>query len=222
MTGTLYRNLYSNNGQLAGFLSALNSKSFQNPTIIKPTTTDSIYADIIVLLSQLPVGMITPNSPYVNSDYILTFENLGTLDIFGLDFGLQYNVYESQRHLVQIGASVDWVDKDQIALSTGGTVPLNAPKAKCSVTFDHTLKKSGFGYGLSFRYAMPYDAASSIYEGHVDPMYILDARVSYRLKQYKGLLLSINVNNVNNYQWAAFPGAPLMGTQAYFRAQITF
>jgi outer membrane receptor protein involved in Fe transport len=56
----------------------------------------------------------------------------------------------------------------------------------------------------------------------VKPDYLLDARVSYRPSFYKGLMLSINVNNVANYQWSTFPGTPLMGAQFFARAQVTF
>jgi len=221
-SGLLYRNLYVNNGGLASFLSALNGvASLRNKTITGPIT-DSTWDALVVLLAQLPIGDITPNSKYVNSDYILTYQNLGRLDVFGIDFGAQYNAYENSRHNIMLGGSLSWVDKDQFTLSTGQAVPLNAPKAKFSISFDHTMKKSGFGYGLDFRYQMPYYASSSIYVGEVSPMYILDAKISYRLKWYNKMLLSVNVNNVNNYQWSAFPGAPLMGTQVYVKAQVTF
>jgi hypothetical protein len=101
-------------------------------------------------------------------------------------------------------------------------VPLNAPKVKASATFDHLLKKIGIGYGLSFRYQMGYFAESSVYSGEVKPAYLPDLRLSYRPNFYKGLLLSINVNNFVNYQWRSFPGTPLMGAQFFARAQVTF
>ena len=222
-SGQLYRNLYKNNGALNNLLlSALDGQpSLQNPTIT-PSIHGSVWDELTVLLSQLPIGAITPNSKYVNSDYILTYENLGRLDVFGIDFGAQYNAYEDTRHSITVGGSLSWVDKDQFTLSTGQSVSLNAPKVKGSVTFDHILKKSGFGYGLMFRSQMAYDAASSVYVGHVSPCYILDAKLSYRLKWYKKMMVSVNVNNLTNYQWSAFPGAPVMGTQVYFKAQITF
>ena len=223
-TGQLYKNLYgSGNPQLNALLkSALDGVgALQNPTITPPVT-GSVWDEVVVLLSQLPIGDITPNSKYVNSDYILTYENLGRLDLFGMDFGAQLNAYEDTRHMVGLGTSLSWVNKDHFVLSTGETVNLNAPIAKFSLSFDHSLKKSGFAYGLQFRYAMPYDASSSVYIGHVDPCYILDAKLSYKLKWYKKLMLSVNVNNLTNHQWSSFPGAPLMGTQAYFRAQVTF
>lgn len=69
---------------------------------------------------------------------------------------------------------------------------------------------------------MGYEANSSVYAGTVKPAYILDARVSYRPSFYKGLLLSINVNNVTNYQWQSFPGAATMGAQFFAKAAVTF
>ena len=221
-SGQLYRNIHRNSNFLNGILGALNgTPSLQNSTIT-PKDSTSIYDEVVVLVSQLPIGAITPNSKYVNSDYILTFENLGRLDLFGLDLSLSYIAFETNRHNIVLAGSLSYVDKDKFTLSTGESVNLNAPKAKFSLSFNHNLKLSGFGYGLQFRYQTPYDGSSAVYVGHVDPMYILDAQVSYRLKWYKNLLLAVNVNNVTNYQWSAFPGTPKMGTQAYFKALVTF
>lgn len=222
--GRLYKNLYANGGALNNTLVPLldGAASLQNASIV-PSIPGTVWDEFIVLTYQFPMGTITPNdSALVNSDYILTYKNLGRLDVFGIDFGFQYNIVESEQHSINAGGSLSWVNKDQLTLSTGENVPLNAPKLKASVTFDHTLKKPGFGYGLTFRYAMGYDAASSIYSGTVKPAYLLDARVSYRPSFYKNLLLSINVNNVTNYQWQSFPGTAIMGTQFYARAQVTF
>ncbi len=222
-TGQLYKNLYVNyGGYYSKLLSGLNGEAALRNTTITGPIKDSTWDALVVLLSQLPIGSITPNSKNVNSDYILTFENLGRLDVFGFDMSLQYNLYETNQHNVVLASTLSYVDKDQFILSTGQGVPLNAPKAKFSFSFNHTLKQSGFGYGLQFRYQMPYYGESSVYEGQVAPMYILDASISYRLKWYKKLLLAVNVNNVTNYQWSAFPGTPLMGTQCYIKAQVTF
>lgn len=223
-TGRLYQNLYANGGALNNLLKPIldGNPSLQNHSIV-PSVAGSVWDEFIVLTYQFPMGTITPNdSAHVNSDYILTYKNLGRLDVFGVDFGFQYNIFENREHSISAGGSFSWVDKDQLKLSTGETVALNAPKVKASASFDHDIKKVGFGYGLTFRYAMGYDASSAIYVGHVKPAYILDARVSYRPSFYKGLLLSINVNNVNNYQWQSFPGTAIMGTQFYARAQVTF
>jgi iron complex outermembrane receptor protein len=222
--GKLYDNLKANGGLLDGFLkgSLEGVSDLTNPSIVAPDTT-TVWDELVVLMNQLPIGTITPNdSDLINSDFILTYQNLGRLDVFGIDFGFQYNAYEDKAHSVMAGGSLSWVNKDQIKLSTGGRVALNAPKVKASVTFDHQLKKPGFGYGLTFRYQMGYEANSAVYFGDVKPAYLLDARVSYRPNFYKNLMLSINVNNVANYQWQSFPGTPKMGTQFFARAQVTF
>lgn len=222
--GLLYQNLYASGGTLNSLLvNTLDGvEALQNSTIV-PSIPGSVWDELIVMSYNFPLGTITPNDrDLVNSDYILTYKNLGRLDVFGLDFGFQYMIYDDNRHNVSAGGSLSWVNKDQLTLTSGENVPLNAPKVKTSVTFDHLLKKAGFGYGFSFRYQMGYQAESSVYSGYVKPAYILDARVSYRPHFYNNLLLSINVNNVNNYQWQSFPGTPLMGTQFFARAQVTF
>lgn len=223
--GRLYDNLH----QVGGFYdNALKSAglngnpALQNPSIVAPDSTTT-WDELVVLLHQLPLGTITPNDPnLVGSDFILTYKNVGRLDVFGIDFGLQYDIVQTEQHIVTLGANLSWMDKDKFTLTSGETIYLNAPKLKTGITFDHTIKKVGFSYGLNFRYNIGYHASSSIYEGDVDPAYLLDARVSYRPKFYPGLLLAINVNNVANYQWSSFPGTPKMGTAFYGRAQVTF
>lgn len=222
--GLLYKNLYANGGTLNSILvSTLDGAgALQNSTIV-PSIPGSVWDELIVLSYNFPLGTITPNDDQlVKSDYLLTYKNVGRLDVFGIDLGLQYDAVQTEQHNVTFGANMSWVDKDKFVLSSGETIYLNAPKFKTSFSFDHNLKKSGFGYGLSFRYQMGYHANSSVYEGDVKPTYLLDARVSYRPSFYKGLLLSVNVNNVANYQWQSFPGTPLMGTTFFARAQVTF
>lgn len=222
--GRLYQNLYANGGALNNLLVPIldGASSLQNANIV-PSIAGTVWDEFVVLTYQFPMGTITPNdSSLVNSDFILTYKNLGRLDVFGLDFGFQYNIYDDNYHNINAGGSVSWVDKDQLRLSSGETVALNAPRFKSSVTFDHTIKKPGFSYGFTFRYQMGYDANSSVYFGYVKPAYLLDARVSYRPSFFDKMLLSINVNNVANYQWQSFPGTPLMGTQFFARAQFTF
>lgn len=222
--GQLYDNLKANNGAIDNVLNGVlgGNPGLQNPNIVAPDPTTA-WDELVVLMNQLPVGTITPNdAELVGSDFILTYKNVGRLDVFGIDFGFQYNIVENDIHSLSAGGSLSWVDKDQIKLSTGELISLNAPKLKASVTADHIVKKVGFGYGLTFRYQKEYYAISSIYVGDVKAAYLLDARVSYRPKFYEGLLLSINVNNVANYQWRAFPGTPLTGAQFFVRAQVTF
>ncbi len=223
--GRLYDNL-----QLAGgfYDNALKSAglngnpSLQNDSIVASDST-TCWDELVVLMHQLPLGTITPNDPeLVGSDFLLTYKNVGRLDVFGIDFGLQYDVIKSDLHLVTMGANMSWVDKDKFTLTSGETIYLNAPKLKSSFSFDHSLKKIGFDYGFNFRYQMGYHASSAIYEGDVKPAYLLDLRMCYRPSFYKGLLLCINVNNVTNYQWRSFPGTPLMGTTFYAKAQVTF
>jgi iron complex outermembrane receptor protein len=224
--GLLYKNLYANGGFLNNQLApVLDAQASLHNTSIVPTTPGSAWSELVVLTNKFPIGTITPNSPYVGSDYILTYENIGTINIFGLDLGLQYAIYETNLHKFSMGGNFSWVDKNDVVVAPGDTAWLNAPKFKAGLQADYMQKKIGFGAGISWRMQSGYFAESSIYSGQVLPIYdMLDARVSYRMPFYKGLLLSINVNNLRNHQWSSFsmPGIPLMGTQFYVRAQITF
>jgi iron complex outermembrane receptor protein len=214
----LVNQLKANAAPLYSFLKALDNKApYQNSNLVK-SDSGAVWDEVLVLLSQLPIGTVTPKDPKVNSDYILTYQNLGTLDLFGADVGLQYQVVKD----IAIGGSFSWVNKDQIRVSTGQTAPLNAPMYKSSLTFDHMLSRYGFGYGLSWRWQDAYPGNSSVYIGTIRAANLLDARISYRPKFYKKLLLAVNVNNLLNYHWQSFPGAVHLGTTFLWKAMITF
>ncbi|MCW3126545.1 MAG: TonB-dependent receptor [Bacteroidetes bacterium] len=200
------------------FLKALdNQPAYTNNNIVK-SDSGHVYDEILVLLSQLPMGVVTPKDGKINSDYILTYQNLGTLDLFGLDLGLQYQATKD----VYIGGSFSLVDKDHITISTGQIAWLNAPKYKASLSLDHVISKVGFGYGASWRWQDSYTANSAVYSGTVSASNIFDARISYRPNFYKGLLFAVNVNNLLNYKWQSFPGTAHMGTTFMWKVQVTF
>ena len=214
----LVAKLKANAAPIYGLLSALdNQPAYQNSNLVKPDS-GSVYDEVLVLLSQLPIGTVTPKNSKVGSDYILTFENLGTLDVFGMDYGLQYEVYKG----IQVGGSFSWVNKDEIHVSTGQIAPLNAPKFKSSISYDQTFSKYGFGYGLSWRWQDAYPGNSSVYIGTVSAANLVDARLSYRPNFYKRLLFAVNVNNLFNYHWQSFPGAVHLGTTFLWKATISF
>jgi outer membrane receptor for ferrienterochelin and colicins len=210
--------LKANAAPLYSALSALDNKApYTNPNLVKPDS-GAVYDEVLVLLSQLPIGTVTPKDSKIGSDYILTYNNLGTLDLFGLDLGLQYQVTKD----IAIGGSFSWVNKNEIQLSTGQIAPLNAPKYKSSMTFDHTISKIGIGYGLTWRWQDAYPGNSSVYIGTVSAANLFDARLTYRPKFYKKLLFAVNVNDIFNYHWQSFPGAAHVGTTLLWKAMITF
>ena len=209
--------LKANGAALTPYLPGLATQpGLQNPNLIKPDTTN-VYTAMLVLLSQLPIGTITPKDSKIGSDYILTFQNLGTLDLFGMDLGAQYQITKD----ISMGGSFSWVNKNEIRVSTGQIAPLNAPMYKSSVTFDHTISKYGFGYGFSWRWQDAYPGNSSVYIGTVSAANLVDARLSYRPNFYKKVLFAINVNNLFNYHWQSFPGAVHLGTTFLWKATIT-
>jgi outer membrane receptor for ferrienterochelin and colicins len=210
--------LKANAAQVYSFLSALdNQPAYTNNNIVK-SESGTVYDEVLVLLTQLPLGTVTPKDSKVNSDYILTYQNLGTLDVFGTDVGVQYQATKD----VYLSGSFSLVDKDHITISTGQIAWLNAPKYKASLGLDHVISKVGFGYGATWRWQDSYNASSSVYVGTVSAANLVDARISYRPKFYKGLLLAVNVNNLFNYKWQSFPGTAHMGTTLMWKAQVTF
>jgi len=87
--------------------------------------------------AQLGVGIVTPENEegLVNQDMIVTYVNLGDVDIFGADIGLTYVVNKD----IQIQGSYSFASKDELISNQGDIVAFNAPKNKFSLGLDHTV-----------------------------------------------------------------------------------
>jgi len=220
-TGILYQNLMANGGNLNNLLLPLlnNNPDFTNNSIVTSDST-TVWDELIVLFNQLPVGTVTPDNDKVNSDFILTYQNVGTIDVFGLDLGAQINLTDD----ILVGASYSWVDKNKFALrgTNGETVSLNAPRNKFALTYDHNIPKWGFNFGLTYRWQQEYEAQSSLYFGMVEQANLVDFRMGYNPRFFKNMTLSMDINNLMNQRWRPFPGTPAMGTTMLWRLAFRF
>jgi outer membrane receptor for ferrienterochelin and colicins len=220
-TGILYQNLMANGGNLNNLLLPLlnNNPDFTNNSIVT-SDSNTVWDELIVLFNQLPVGTVTPDNDKVNSDFILTYQNVGTIDVFGLDLGAQINLTDD----IVVGASYSWVDKNKFTLkgTNGESVSLNAPRNKFALTYDHNITQWGFNFGLTYRWQQEYEAQSSLYFGKVEQANLVDFRVGYNPRFFKNMTLSMDINNLMNQRWRPFPGTPAMGTTMLWRLAFRF
>lgn len=221
--GLLHDNLEASpfTSLVAGLLD--NNPAYQNPNVVTPQS-GTIYDELAVIIagaaSQIPVGSVTPDDENVNSDVILTYVNLGTIDVAGLDLGLTYQV----RNDLSFSASYSHVNKDRIPLAGAqdGYVALNAPKHKMSVGGEYNNEKYGFVTRVTWRWQDGFPANSSVYVGDVKAANFVDFNVSYKAWFNRNLQLTLDVNNVLNYKFQRFPGTPAMGTLVFGKVAYTF
>lgn len=190
----------------------------------------TVWDDLAYLLAganqRIPFGSVTPDNELIGSDMILVYQNLGTIDVAGIDLSLNYIAVDNERHNILIGAAGSFVNKDRIPLKGAqyGYVALNAPKFKTSVSFEHNTKKLGIGYGINWRWQDAFVANSAVYSGYVNASNLIDVSLSYRpqFEKTKGIAIVANVNNLLNYRFQRFPGTPEIGRMGSLKLSYTF
>lgn len=181
-----------------------------------PTQNGYIY--------DFSAGTVAPESDLVNSDLILTYINLGTVDLFGSDLGVRY-VEKIKKMEMTVSGMFSFVNKDRISLegASDGYVALNAPKYKTSLALDFAnIANLGIGAGANWRWQDAFPANSALYVGDVSAAHLLDLNISYRPSFSKNTLISGSFYNVTDNKFQRFPGTPYIGFYAMAKVSHTF
>ncbi len=182
------------------------------------------YDELVVIFTgaaaQIPNGSLTPDHPKVGNDIILTYKNLGTLSVGGMDLSANYHVNDK----LTLGAAYSYVTEDSIPLEGAqlGYVAMNAPKHKLALTGEYNFKKIGLKTRVAYRWQDSYPANSAVYVGTVDAIHYLDMGFTYTIPKSPGTSISLDLQNVTNNKKRPFPGTPKMGTLAMIRIAQTF
>jgi len=200
----------------AQLLALLTGKT--NPTNAEIVTG---YSTLVGQLGTLGGGVIAPDNTNTQRDIILTYLNLGTVDVAGADFSFSYMVSK----LLNIEGAFSFVNKDRIPLlgAAGGFVSLNAPKYKSALNVDYKMPfNNDISARVGWRWMDKFDANSAVYVGRVNAMNMVDLGLSWRLKSSQNTVLSLNVNNVFDHRHQFFPLTSGIGRVALFKILHTF
>lgn len=166
-------------------------------------------------------GTIAPDNTGTGNDVVLTYLNLGTVDVAGAD--LSFNYVASK--LLNIEGAFSFVNKDKIPLmgAAGGFVSLNAPRFKSALNLDYKMPfNNNVSARLGWRWMDQFDANSAVYVGRVNAMNMLDLGLSWRPSTSQNTVLSLNINNVLDHRHQFFPMTSAMGRVALFKILHTF
>ena len=188
-----------------------------------PTNAEIVtgYATLIGQLGTLAGGVIAPDNLGTNRDIILTYLNLGTVDVAGADLNFSYMASK----LLNIEGAFSFVNKDRIALlgAAGGFVSLNAPKYKSALSLDYKMPfNNNVSARVGWRWMDQFDANSAVYVGRVNAMNMVDLGFSWRLKSSQNTVFSFSVNNLFDHRHKFFPLTSAVGRVALFKVLHTF
>lgn len=213
---TIEQNLASGNvnGIVAGALSATAAGSGLN----------NVTELIIGAATNLSLGTVAPDNDLVNSDLILTYINLGKVDVAGADVGATY-VEKIKETNLTISGMFSFVNKDRIPLegASGGFIALNAPKYKTSFAVEAgNIGNTGIGAGINWRWQDAFPANSAIYVGDVSAANLVDLNISYRPNFSENTVFSGTFYNITNNEFQRFPGTPFIGFYTMLKLAHTF
>ena len=194
------------------------------------------------LLAGIPLGTIGFNDP-INTDYRLraTYRRVDqTVKVWGADLGMSYQ-FTQDFALDWTGSVVNRIVFDEIQVGTS-PLALNAPGAKTTVTARYNGVENGFGFETRWRYTDAFPVNSGVYESGVDnpsgagvangkfqyPSVAVsnqfDVQFSKRFAAIgsKGVVFSLNVQNIFDNKVATFVGVPALGRLALTKLSYTF
>ncbi len=189
------------------------------------------------LLAGIPLGTVGfTDQVNTNSNLRATYRRVDkTVEVWGADLGMSYQ-FTDDFALDWTGSVVNRTVFDEIRVGTS-PLALNAPGAKTTVTARYQGQESGFGLEGRWRYTDAFTVNSGVYESNVlnpsnaGPFQYpgvqvsnqFDIQVSKRFATIgKGVVWSLNVQNIFNNEVATFVGVPALGRLALTKLSYTF
>ena len=155
----------------------------------KGSFTPAQAAQIAGLLSQVPVGTISPQQAFDPTDILVVARNFGQVSLWGVDAAATLDLGAR----ASLAASYSWVSHDLFPDVSGiGDVALNAPQNKASLAFTWHDPPRGLAANVKARYIEGFPVISGIFAGQVEPYAVLDADVDWRLPFADRTTLSVS------------------------------
>jgi iron complex outermembrane receptor protein len=173
-------------------------------------------AEVARLIAEVPLGVVAPEQAGGSgATIVLTDRNLASFDLFGVDFSLAW--FLSDRWSLEGSAS--WVSDDGFPAGSGPdaeVVPLNAPGLKGSAVIRYRDAARGWHGTVRARGVQSFPASSGVFAGQVEGYGVVDLNLGHRFGA-TGLWLQLDVQNVLDTAYSAFPGAPTLGRLVLLR-----
>ena len=166
---------------------------------------------LAVLMSQLPVGTVTPEEAFDPWDIMVTYRNFGNIRFWGADFDV--TAFLSRRFAVS--GTYSWVSRNVFPIESGfgavDTIPLNAPTNKGSLALLYRDDRIGLNAQVRTRLIESFPVNSGVYSGVVDGYAVFDASVGYQFPWRHNLLLVLSAFNLLDNVHREFVGGAEIG-----------
>jgi len=140
-----------------------------------------------------------------------------TLTAQGFAVGLDYSLPRGYR----IGGNYNWnrLDEADKLAADGFLAEFNTPEHKYNITFGNRKVTDKLGFNVAYRWQDEFLWESSFAQGKVPSVAVIDAQVSYRMKDLKSVI-KLGGSNLGNTRYVLNYGGPTLG--AIYYVSITF
>lgn len=158
--------------------------------------------------STVPGGPLVENSfsTYTNFNQEVTSQ--------GIAAGLEYSLPKGYR----VTGNYNW-NRLNTALTPGFLAEFNTPEHKFNLGFGNRKLTDKIGFNVNYRYQNAFLWESTFAQGIVPEVGVVDAQVSYKLKNIKSMI-KIGGSNLTNERYVLNYGGPTLG--AVYYVSITF
>ena len=195
---------------------------------MSPAQAQAMAAALAPALAQIPAGVVSSDDVAAQAaDLIVTYRNVGDLDLWGGDLAVQAFVNDQWT----VNGSYSWVSDDYFRIEGGAPISLNAPTHKGSLGVAYRNVRSGLTASGRARFSSGFPAESAGYVGTecvpgvvpseftepcVDAFAIFDVNLGYAFPG-TGATVQLAVNNVLDTGYRSFVGVPTIGRFALLR-----
>lgn len=163
-------------------------------------------------IATVPVGVASSPELSGGSDLVVTYRNIGDLDLWGSDFALQWFVDDSW----SVNGTYSYVSDDLFPIDDGDPIALNAPKHKGSLSLGYRNVRQGFNAETRFRFSSSFPAISAGFDGEVPSNEVVDVTLGYQVPG-TAAAVQLAVTNLFDTEYRSFVGVPSIGRMAMLR-----
>jgi len=174
--------------------------------------TEAVVPALAEGIATVPVGVASSPEISGGSDLVVTYRNIGDLDLWGSDLAIQWFLDDEW----MLNGTYSYVSDDLFPIDDGEPIALNAPKHKGSVSVGYRNVRSGFNAETRLRFSSSFPAISAGYDGEVPSNEVVDLTLGYRIPN-SGATVQLAVNNVFDTEYRSFVGVPTIGRMAMLR-----
>lgn len=168
----------------------------------------------------IPLGTVAPLGGYADDDILLTYRNVGDVQLWGADLALTYAATDR----LQLAASYSHVSDNFFPANGPGEIDVstNAPRRKALVSARYRVPARDASIEIRGRSVGAFRMADGVWNGDVPAFTVADLEAGIAIPGVRRTRATLTVQNVADNRHVEFYSAPILGRLVLTRIQYQF